>query len=117
MLSKHSSAMGRTWSPTKPMLNSRPATYSCTSTVSHCSTVSASRFLRARLEVTTEPASIPTLASSAAGFTITGRVRSAGILLPSQTAKGGMGVPLRASRVLATCLRWATVTAQGRQPV
>src|SRR5919112_486625 len=56
--------------PTKPTLNSRPATYSWTRTSSNCSSICATRRLRARLLVHTAPLSIPTLASSAAGFTI-----------------------------------------------
>jgi hypothetical protein len=61
------SAIGSIRLPTKPTLNSRPGTYSWTSTSSNCSSIWATRFLSARFEVQTAPLSIPTLASSAEG--------------------------------------------------
>ena len=79
--------------------------------------MAASRFLSPFLVVQTDELSMPTLASSAAGLTMTGRVRSAGILLPWARVNLGMGTPLRESSVLATCLRWHDATAQGRHPV
>jgi hypothetical protein len=73
--------MGSIRFPTKPTLNSLPATYSWTSTSSNCSSIWATRFFSARLLVQTAPLSIPTLASSAAGLTIAGSGNSAGVLL------------------------------------
>ena len=77
----------------------------------------ATRFLRARLEVQTAPLSIPTLASSADGFTMAGSGNSAGILLACASMKAGTGSPAAESSVLATCFRWAMVVAQCRHPV
>jgi hypothetical protein len=61
--------------------------------------------------------SIPTLASSADGFTMAGKGNSAGVLLAWARAKAGTGRPAAASRVFTMCFRWATVVAQWRQPV
>ncbi len=79
--------------------------------------MSATRFLRARLEVHTAPLSIPTLASSAAGFTMAGSGKSEGTLLAWARVNAGTGTPVAARSVLATCFRWATVMAQWRHPV
>src|SRR6478609_7345378 len=48
MLSKQISDIGSTSLPTNPTLNSRPGTYCWIRTSSHCSSCSASRFLRLR---------------------------------------------------------------------
>ena len=103
--------------PTNPTLNSRPVTYSCTITSSKCSSIWETRARSARREVQTAPASMPTLASSAAGFTMAGSGKLAGILLPRARRKAGTGTPSEASRVLATCFRWQTVMGQARGPV
>ena len=89
MPSKRISAIGSIRLPTKPTLNSRPATYSWTSTSSNCSSMRATRFLSARFEVQTAPLSMPTLASSADGFTMAGSGNSAGVLLACASMNGG----------------------------
>ena len=93
MSSNRISAIGSIRLPTKPTLNSRPATYSWTSTSSNCSSIRATRFLSARLEVQTAPLSIPTLASSADGFTMAGSGNSAGVLLAWASVNAGTGRP------------------------
>ena len=73
--------------------------------------------MSARFEVHTAPLSIPTLASSADGFTMAGSGNSAGVLLAWASTNAGTGSPAAESSVLATCFRWQMVVGQVRQPV
>ena len=64
----------------------------------------------------TAPLSMPTLASSAAGFTMAGSGKSAGLVGLGQRECRDRE-PAAESRVLATCFRWQTVMGQARHPV
>ncbi|OLB13000.1 MAG: hypothetical protein AUH07_06835 [Gemmatimonadetes bacterium 13_2_20CM_70_9] len=113
---KSISAMGSTRLPTNPTLNSRPPTYSCTSTSSNCSVIAATRARSARRSVTTEPRSSPALASSAAGLTIAGRGKSSSIF-PCAMVQRGTGSPAWASSAFAIGLRRHAAMVQRLAPV
>ena len=65
----------------------------------------------------TEPSSMPTLASSMDGLTMTGNRSPSGTTGSCTSANGGTGTPAAWSSVLATCFRWQMVTGHDRHPV
>ena len=88
---KSISEIGSAVRPTKPTLNSRPATYSWTSTSSHMAVTLVSRSRSASGVRQTEPSSMPTLASSIDGLTMTGYRSPSGSTGSCTSAKRGTG--------------------------
>ncbi len=67
--------------------------------------------------VTTDPCSIPRLASSAAGLTMAGSEKSAGPGAPVVTYHSGTGRPCAARTALRSGFRWQIVEVHDEHPV
>src|SRR3990172_1780382 len=90
---KSISESGRILLPTIPTANSLPPTYCCTSAVPYSRSMCATLRRSCRWLVATDAWSIPTLASSAAGFTMAGSGKSLGTLPATGTSHRGTGSP------------------------